>query len=1569
MSHYVPLRRHLASLIPGDVFDLDLAQLDKVWFHPPVLSGNDSSLVFSSGLLFEEALVLNVPFIGSIGLAIGGAGLNTPVPLSATLLPNFAATVGPVSVAVIVNSDLLRPARRVSDGNGAHHFEVIPDEVLIIQLGSVVFTFDLDGNFSFALGAGFSLPPAMVGTSGVVIEADNVIIRMSGEQELPASAIALGLDDDWRGLYVGIAQVSLPDELSQLVPDDLTVSDCYIGNDGFTGSIDADWDPAFSANLFGIQLQIQHIGVQIVQSDLDVDDLSGSLSLPALLRDDDFPAPISFSVEEGAAGYRILAKDIPPLRLGGVDVEFVTLSIGFNATEVTDAGGSGVLRIIGLEKTDGSQAEIDFTVGYDSGFYKLNTSLPSVKLGPFVLVLDTINVSFNNTGSVSANIIGSLTFPCLEDTDSIGFGLDVAGDAYAFKATYLPPLKLGDLGIQFTTFELSFGRNIPLDTEIAGKITIPGVKDTQGEIATLDFEWNTAGGQHTLITSNLPTLAVGGFELMLSDCDIAVSDAGLESFNAEGTFLIPGLENPPGTPEQIGFALGLQDGIFRVAVSSVPTLHLGPLELSIDPVDLILSEAGVHSAELSGRLTVPGLETDGDATKIQFGLKADGDVFSISAGDLDELPPLKLGELLISLNSFEVTFGENVFSSSIKGFIEVPFFENSAGETLRLDVTIDLDDGFGVTATVPGGEVTILDIADVIRVALFKLSFGYGTNGVRFAIGGRIENRLSVPMLDALVPSKIIVNNLSYDPQTDDMDLDLEVAWPSGLSIAQDGANGFEVVVPVGEIGGGLSLDAVKLIFADKGAAYDISIAFQGAVLSLGPLTGTVSGLGFVATVEPRSEGDGNLGPLQLDLGYLPVTGLGFSVNTCGLGGGGCLRFDDINKRYAGVLALDFGDIGLVAIGLITTRMPDGTDGFSMLVSITATFDPPIELSYGFTLSGVGGLIAVNRSMSTEELRKGIKTGAIDSIMFPEPSTVIANAAKIISDMRSVFPVAEGQYVIGPMLKLGWGSPVNIVVVDLGIFIEIGISGSGFEVARVVLMGQAEMALPTPEQKTIEVKIDILGVLDLERKEASFQAAIEASSLMAFKMYGDCAFLVSWGGRPDMALAIGGFHPKFTPPPPPSIFADLRRMSLVVNYGPLIELGCTGYLAVTPNSLQFGAQVHLFVGISELDVGIRGYLGFDALFIFSPFSFEFSVCAGMTITAMDITLTEISVQFTLSGPKPWNAYGKAVFKILFWDVDANFNITWGESRPATRPLIDPWPDLKDALVAPGAWGTSLPPHCSLVESLASLEGEGADSTLVVHPVSMLELRQNVLPLNINLEKFGNASITGHDRFEIVAVTSGGSNNLWRGEFLKEYFARGQFENLDGDKKLSIPSFEKMDAGIPMSSSNAVQLGTGDTVDFEESVADYDSSSLLKDGNSEPAPKRGSSDWVAARVLTEEYARTRAHRRRGTGNRFLDAIRGRFTAARGPSSFQPLTPSTGNGRSPSPAAVNVTQDGYRVVNASDLTTATLDPSIGSINRGLTKVGADQSRLAQLALDSSRDLIVVAEYEITDYEDIT
>jgi hypothetical protein len=91
----------------------------------------------------------------------------------------------------------------------------------------------------------------------------------------------------------------------------------------------------------------------------------------------------------------------------------------------------------------------------------------------------------------------------------------------------------------------------------------------------------------------------------------------------------------------------------------------------------------------------------------------------------------------------------------------------------------------------------------------------------------------------------------------------------------------------------------------------------------------------------------------------------------------------------------------LKTIGLINTRMPDGSKGFSLLV-ITAEFASPIQLGFGFTLSGVGGLFGLNRTMLLQPLAEGVRTGAVNSVMFP--TNVVENAPRIISDLRSFFP-------------------------------------------------------------------------------------------------------------------------------------------------------------------------------------------------------------------------------------------------------------------------------------------------------------------------------------------------------------------------------------------------------------------------------------------------------------------------------------------------------------------------------------------------------------------------------------
>ncbi|MFT3903903.1 MAG: hypothetical protein QM727_12070 [Niabella sp.] len=57
-----------------------------------------------------------------------------------------------------------------------------------------------------------------------------------------------------------------------------------------------------------------------------------------------------------------------------------------------------------------------------------------------------------------------------------------------------------------------------------------------------------------------------------------------------------------------------------------------------------------------------------------------------------------------------------------------------------------------------------------------------------------------------------------------------------------------------------------------------------------------------------------------------------------------------------------------------------------------------------------------------------------------------------------------------------------------------------------------------------------------------------------------------------------------------------------------------GYFAVTSNTVQFGARAELYFGFSACN--IKGHIGFDALFQFSPFYFIVQVSASLSVKVL-----------------------------------------------------------------------------------------------------------------------------------------------------------------------------------------------------------------------------------------------------------------------------------------------------------------------------------------------------------------
>lgn len=614
------------------------------------------------------------------------------------------------------------------------------------------------------------------------------------------------------------------------------------------------------------------------------------------------------------------------------------------------------------------------------------------------------------------------------------------------------------------------------------------------------------------------------------------------------------------------------------------------------------------------------------------------------------------------------------------------------------------------------------------------------------------------------------------------------------------GSSVLAITIPIHEQLGPIFLDSIKIGigFGDE-IKVILAVTFS---LELGPIMGSVKEIGLELPMSFPDDNSGNLGPLNMDgVKFLPPSGAGLAIIAGGLSGGGYLEHDRENGSYAGILSLKFGEFALTAIGLINTRMPDGS--FSLLVIITVEFSPEIQLSFGFSLKKVGGLIGIHRSIDSDFLREGLRAKTLGSILFPE--NPIQNAPKVISDISNGFPVYEGRFVVGPMVKIGWGG--GIITADICVLIDLP------SPYRIILLGQLNAKLPKPknassessnassessQRKVLELNLDVLGEWDTGKGTLSIDATLYDSKILTFSLYGDSALRLKTGNNAYFGMSVGGFHPSFSPPP---AFPSLRRLTLVLADKSYLKISCKMYMAITPNTLQFGSNLQLYAKFSG--VTAEGHLTYDALFYFSPFSFIARMDAGVSVKYKGRSLASVDLDLTLSGPTPWNAAGEASFKIAFWEIDFDFDKTWGDSRKRLLDDVNPLTPLKNDLKEDSSWGVSLMGirnFESFKINQSDENGEETEEILFMHPAGMLEVREKVLPLNNKLDLYGGAKVKEYNKFTITELTisyNGGSGTpkIVDTDYVNEEFATAQYFNKTEQQKLSQPSFESKPGGV------------------------------------------------------------------------------------------------------------------------------------------------------------------------------
>ncbi|MGK4005474.1 DUF6603 domain-containing protein [Sorangium sp. So ce1036] len=809
------------------------------------------------------------------------------------------------------------------------------------------------------------------------------------------------------------------------------------------------------------------------------------------------------------------------------------------------------------------------------------------------------------------------------------------------------------------------------------------------------------------------------------------------------------------------------------------------------------------------------------------------------AGVVVALSPASLGDLGLVVSPFgALTFTKQVgrwqLQTRLTGQVDTVAWGRHGLTLLAQDAQI----GAEISASTPTGDTTpayVFGAADGTRVELGSVQLAARTalspQEQSLSLAADVSRAALVIMpgdADGFLASVLPAQGLRAD-------VDLGLAWSSDAGLTLRGSGGLEATLPVRISVGGLTLSHLHIALhaQDSQVSTELSASLG---LSIGPVRAVVDRVGVDATLTFPARG-GNLGVAALALGFRPPAGIGLTVEAHGvLTGGGYLFHDRERALYAGALQLSLQDrITLKAFGLVATRMPDGSRGYSMIVFITAENFRPVPLGMGFTLQGIGGMVAVHRTFNETALREGLQNNTLSTLLFPRDP--VAQSTDLVRDLATVFPARRGAYLLGLLAKIGWSSP-TLVTLDLALIYEFGARH------RLIALGRVQSLLPSRDNALIQLNLDAMGLLDLDEGSAEIDAVLVDSRLaQRFPMTGAMALRARWTGGPraGFVMAVGGFNPRFAAP---ANVPKLPRIAIALSAGDNPRLTCEAYFAITSNTIQFGARAHLYA--AAIGFSVEGDVGFDVLVQLVPFHFLAEFRASVQLKRGSRNLFKVSVSGELEGPRPLRISGKASFEILWCDFSVRFDKTLvrGE-KPPLPPAVNVLDQLQRAFADPQSWTTQRDAFAQHGVTLRALPAGGA--LPVLDPLGLITVKQQVVPLNTtrDIDLFGGAPVSGPRRFTLTA-SLGSGRAAQPGNPVTDQFAPAQFFRMSDDEKLAGPSFETLPAGVTFG-SGAVAIDdamvVGSPLTYETLIIDAAGQSTRPPRAAYPLPPQRLSEQV------------------------------------------------------------------------------------------------------------------------------
>lgn len=291
--------------------------LDNVYYADAAIQFENNSI--HAEILFVIPQEISFSFFGvdTLQLVIGGTGEITSFRGEATTqinehTPVFSIRLSDIVLSLRIDTELLRPVNPDT-------LEPDPEaDGLTIPFGNVGLEISSDEGFFFEFDSVITIPPFMIGESGVVVEANNVIPIFSDDrpEEVPGF-----IPEGAKGIFIDGATIYLPPDLGVAVPSDIQLDDFFIGSGGFSGKITGNWTPqlnadrtAFTGNgagdIFGIPVALKQINLEFKQNTFVESSIRALMILPFF----DQPVDCQIGLANDGDFFVALsaAQDLPP---------------------------------------------------------------------------------------------------------------------------------------------------------------------------------------------------------------------------------------------------------------------------------------------------------------------------------------------------------------------------------------------------------------------------------------------------------------------------------------------------------------------------------------------------------------------------------------------------------------------------------------------------------------------------------------------------------------------------------------------------------------------------------------------------------------------------------------------------------------------------------------------------------------------------------------------------------------------------------------------------------------------------------------------------------------------------------------------------------------------------------------------------------------------------------------------------------------------------------------------------------------------------------------------------------